>query len=105
LIYINDRRAASRLLKPGRTLNLLESSIIPLLHLVAGVVLTVGISLAAAAPVVPSSAMPGRERERFTESPIERFMQPSPPVSPQVTRPANRKCPKPLGARKGGCPK
>jgi len=93
------------LLCPGGAFYLWGQRMTALLHWVAGVVLTVGISVAAAAPVVPSNAMPGRERERFTESPIERFMQPLPPLSPQVTRPARPKCPKPVRAGKGGCTK
>jgi hypothetical protein len=28
--------------------------------------------------------MPGRERERFTDSPVERFMRPGPFVAPPV---------------------
>jgi hypothetical protein len=30
---------------------------------------------AQAAPNIPGSELPGRERERFTPSPVERFMQ------------------------------
>jgi hypothetical protein len=41
-----------------------------------------------AAPVVPSSALPGRERERFMELPVERFMQPGPYTSPQLFEPS-----------------
>lgn len=37
---------------------------------------------AVAAPNIPSSELPGRERQRFQESPIDRFTQPS-----QKTRP------------------
>jgi hypothetical protein len=46
------------------------------------------VEVAAAAPVVPSSALPGRERERFMESPVERFMQPGPYTSPQLFEPS-----------------
>jgi hypothetical protein len=31
---------------------------------------------------VPSGDLPGRERYRFTPSPLDRFMQPSPRVEP-----------------------
>ncbi len=48
------------------------------------------IEVAMAAPVVPSSALPGRERERFMESPVERFMQPGPYTSPQLFEPAEK---------------
>ncbi len=40
--------------------------------------------LAAAQPQIPPSEMPGRERERFTDSPVERFMRPGPVVAPPV---------------------
>jgi len=55
-----------------------------------GVVLAAGISVAAA-PRVPSSEMPGRERDRFTESPVERFMRPGPYLAPQVA-PTEPRC-------------
>jgi hypothetical protein len=35
-----------------------------------------GIGLADAAPNIPSSELPGRERQRFLESPVDRFTQP-----------------------------
>jgi hypothetical protein len=35
-------------------------------------------------PGVPPSDQPGRERERFTPSPLDRFMQPSGPVEPLI---------------------
>ncbi len=45
--------------------------------------LVAGLSAAAtAAPLVPSSELPGRQRERFTPSPLDRFMQPSQPSGP-----------------------
>jgi len=31
---------------------------------------------------VPSGDLPGRERYRFTPSPLDRFMQPNPPARP-----------------------
>lgn len=40
------------------------------------------ISAAAAAPLVPPSDLPGRERYRFEPSPLDRFMQPRPPARP-----------------------
>ena len=42
------------------------------------------LSLAEAQTKIPSSEMPGRERQRFFESPIERFMRPGPVVAPPV---------------------
>ena len=35
-----------------------------------------GIAVAEAAPNIPSSELPGRERDRFLESPVDRFTQP-----------------------------
>jgi hypothetical protein len=55
---------------------------------IACLVLVAGVSVAVAAPLVPSSEMPGRERDRFTDSPIERFMRPGPYRPPQVIAPA-----------------
>jgi len=42
---------------------------------IAAIFLGLSISVALAAPPIPSSEMPGRERDRFTESPVERFMR------------------------------
>ncbi len=42
------------------------------------------ISAAEAAPAVPPSEQPGRERYRFTPSPLDRFMQPTPQVEPLI---------------------
>jgi hypothetical protein len=39
---------------------------------------------ALAAPNVPPSEQAGRERERFTPSPLDRFMQPGPPAEPLI---------------------
>jgi hypothetical protein len=68
-----------------------------LLCTVAALLLAAGIAAAMAAPPVPSSVMPGRERDRFTDSPVERFMQPGPYQSPQVLAPATEP---PCGAHK-----
>jgi hypothetical protein len=55
---------------------------------VSGLFLAAGISLATAAgPQIPSSDLPGRERDRFTESPVEKFMRPGVPQPPQVLAP------------------
>jgi hypothetical protein len=62
----------------------------------------------AAPPTIPSSAMPGRERERFTTSPVERFMQPGAQSLPEVVRP-NQKCRRPSTRHRKGarndCPR
>jgi hypothetical protein len=49
------------------------------------ILITVGSALAAAAPKVPSSALPGRERERFVDPPIARFFQPDVRSEPLLT--------------------
>jgi hypothetical protein len=59
-----------------------------LLYAIIGLLVAAGISVATAAPPIPSSELPGRERERFTDSPVERFMRPGPFLSPQVIEPA-----------------
>jgi hypothetical protein len=58
------------------------------LRAIVGLLLAAGISVAAAAPLVPSSEMPGRERDRFTDQPVERFMRPGPFLTPPVIGPA-----------------
>jgi hypothetical protein len=52
------------------------------LRMIAVVLLIAGIGAAEAAPLVPSGDLPGRERYRFTPSPLDRFMQPNPPARP-----------------------
>ena len=42
----------------------------------AGILLVAGIAAAEAGSAIPSSELPGRERQRFLESPIDRFNQP-----------------------------
>jgi len=66
-------------------MNRLRPSIACLLPL-----LVAGVSVAAAAPLIPSSELPGRERDRFTESPVERFMRPGRLRPPPVIEPAAR---------------
>jgi hypothetical protein len=46
-----------------------------------------GIATADAAPNIPPSELPGRERYRFQESPLDRFLQPG---APQQTKPVWR---------------
>jgi hypothetical protein len=43
--------------------------------LAGGFLLTV-LACAEAAPAIPSSELPGRERQRFQDSPLDRFTQP-----------------------------
>src|SRR5207245_2600868 len=45
---------------------------------IAAILLLAGVCAADAAPNIPSSELPGRERQRFNQSPVERFMQPNP---------------------------
>jgi hypothetical protein len=51
---------------------------------IAALLLVAGLSAAEAAPNVPPSELPGRERERFTPSPLDRFMQPIRPTEPLI---------------------
>jgi hypothetical protein len=47
----------------------------------AALIVLAGIGLAAGAaagPNIPPSELPGRERDRFLESPVDRFTQPKP---------------------------
>jgi hypothetical protein len=55
-------------------------------HGLAILLLLAGIAVAQAAPNIPSSELPGRERDRFQQSPIDRFTQPGTPT----TKPARR---------------
>ena len=52
---------------------------------VACVLLALGLSAAQAAPNIPPSEMPGRERQRFQESPLDRFTDPQ--VTPRSVEP------------------
>jgi len=53
---------------------------------IAAILLLAGLSAAQAAPNVPPSEQPGRERERFTPSPLDRFMQPGQQTEPLIRR-------------------
>jgi len=44
------------------------------------------VTTAGAAPNIPSSELPGRERDRFQGSPIDRFTQPGTPTTKPVWR-------------------
>jgi hypothetical protein len=64
----------------------------------AGIHLLAGLIAAAAAPNIPPSEMPGRERGRFQEQPLDRFMQPG---APQKAQPLWQwQCDEPKGRRK-----
>lgn len=52
---------------------------------VAGVLLAMGLTAAQAAPNIPPSEMPGRERQRFLETPLDRFTDPL--VKPRSVEP------------------
>jgi hypothetical protein len=47
-------------------------------------VLVAGLAVARAQPFVPPSEQPGRQRERFTPSPVDRFLQPQPLPEPLI---------------------
>ena len=55
---------------------------------IAASVIAMGICSAVAAPDIPSSELPGRERQRFLESPVDRFTDPL--ASPQHREPVFR---------------
>jgi hypothetical protein len=85
-----DRRATA-----GRELALIarqDEARMSNLHPIVGLLLAAGISVAAAAPPIPSSELPGRERDRFTDSPVERFMRPGPYQSPPLLEPTDPRC-------------
>jgi hypothetical protein len=47
-----------------------------------GLILLAAMTTAAAAPQIPSSELPGRERQRFLESPVDRFTDPQRKTKP-----------------------
>ncbi len=57
---------------------------------IAGLLLIAGVAVADAAPNIPPSELPGRERERFTPSPVDRFTDPL--ASPRNAEPLWRWC-------------
>ena len=57
---------------------------------ITGLLLIAGAAIADAAPLIPSSELPGRERERFMPSPVDRFTDPS--ASPRQAEPLFRWC-------------
>jgi hypothetical protein len=58
------------------------------LLLIAGTIAS--LAVANAAPNIPPGEMPGRERERFTPSPVDRFTDPL--ASPRQAEPFYRWC-------------
>ena len=52
----------------------------------AAMLLLAALSAADAAPNIPPSELPGRERYRFAPSPLDRFMQPQPQPQPLIRR-------------------
>ena len=63
-----------------------------LLGQAAAILAIAGATLAAAAPNIPSSELPGRERERFREHPLDRFTRPGPYVAPPLWTQDQPKC-------------
>jgi hypothetical protein len=57
----------------------------PKLTRIAGFLLAVCTTAASAAPNIPSSELPGRDRQRFMDSPIQRFTDPL--ATPRNTEP------------------
>jgi hypothetical protein len=58
-------------------------------------ILAFGASVAAAAPRIPSSELPGRERDRFVDPPGARLLQPreSTVALPSAVEPRGSNCP------------
>jgi hypothetical protein len=56
----------------------------------AALLLIAGTIAGVAAPNIPPSEMPGRERERFVPSPVDRFTGPF--ASPRQAEPLYRRC-------------
>jgi hypothetical protein len=74
----------------------------------AAIFLLIGIGVAGAAPNIPASELPGRERERFLESPIDRFTNPSRQTEPLIRWECRDSAPQRRGKkqrakRKRGC--
>jgi hypothetical protein len=70
----------------------------------AAIVLLIGTTLCAAAPRIPPTDQPGRERQRFVDPPGFREIAPRPPlVIPDsgVKRTGKRKCRARKGKRRG----
>jgi hypothetical protein len=70
------------------------------------VLLLAGTSAAAAAQLVPPSDQAGRERYRFTPSPLDRFLQPAPPAKPLLRwdcEPSGASRAKPRSRRNPNC--
>jgi len=57
---------------------------------ITGLLLIAVAAIADAAPLIPSSELPGRERERFMPSPLDRFTDPL--ASPRNAEPLWRWC-------------
>ena len=65
----------------------------------AAILLLAAATVASAAANIPSSELPGRDRQRFQEQPLDRFTQPG---SSQQGKPLWRwDCKQPKGKRKG----
>ena len=60
---------------------------------ISGLLLIAGVAIADAAPLIPSSELPGRQRERFAPSPLDRFTDPL--ASPRNAEPLWRWCDQP----------
>ena len=60
--------------------------------LTAMAVAVLSLTFATAQPNIPPNEMAGRQRERFLDSPVERYMRPGPYVVPRVldTAPARK---------------
>jgi hypothetical protein len=73
-------------------------------YAISGLLLLAGAYAAVAAPNVPASDAPGRDRQRFLESPVQRYMQPNQPTEPLIQWQCDRRQPRDKKAKRGqGC--
>jgi hypothetical protein len=74
---------------------------------IAAILSLMGGAVAVAGPRIPSSELPGRERERFVDPPGARLMQPGGPAIswPNAVRPTDPQCRPRASHRKQRSPK
>ena len=66
---------------------------------IAAIILLSGLAAASAAPAISGSEAPGRDRLRFQESPVERYMQPTQPSEPLIRWQCDPNKPRPKAKR------
>jgi hypothetical protein len=98
VLIVNCRRSAAKR-KDARPIG-----ITVMRYRVAGLLLLAATVSAAAAPNIPPSELPGRDRQRFLEQPLDRFTQPQPKSQPlwqwECEEPKGKRKKKPTKGRK-----